>query len=102
MKGNQMSQSQKPWSLIGCGVHKYERKNGRLYVANQGVVVIEKDGLILIEWFDWILGDPLYATWHELIACADEPEWRFFENVEHMNGYYEAHKSTIEEPIGDS
>jgi hypothetical protein len=101
MKGNQMSESKNPWPIVGCGVHKYERKNGKLYVANQGAVVMERDGLILIEWFDWILGDPVYATWHELFGCADDEEWRFFENVECMNVYYQSHKHIIEEPISN-
>lgn len=89
---------QNPWNLIGCGVHKYARKGEQFFVAQQGVVVIEKDTVVLIQWFSWLSGEPLAATWHELLDFVDNEEWAFFENVECMKEYFEEHKEAIEEP----
>lgn len=90
------------WGFIGCGVHRYTDKGGKLYVKNQGHVVMEKGNFILIEWFSWGLergpGKPTYATWHELLDFADNETWRFFENVDRMTEYFEEYKKFLESP----
>ena len=86
---------QNPWSLVGCGVHKYTRKDGKDFVQKQGHVVMVKNDLILIQWFSWISGEPIYAHWYELISFTDDEEWAFFENVDDMREYYIENKQSI-------
>jgi hypothetical protein len=78
----------KPWLIIGCGVHVMQTEKPQS-VQYQGHVVQQQGDRILVQWFSWIMGEPNYATWHTFDEITQN-KWRFFENIECMNSYFEA------------
>jgi hypothetical protein len=49
---------------------------------------------ILVEWFSWLTGEPIFATFHTLEEVTLS-EWRFFKNIEDADAYCANNKASI-------
>jgi hypothetical protein len=83
----------KAWSMIGLAIHTMDPEHPA-QVDHQGHVVQQHGDRILLEWFEWLMGEGTFATWHTLDEAA-ALKWRFFETVADMNSYYEANKYVL-------
>ena len=83
----------KAWSIIGAAVHTMNGDE----IDRQGHVVQQQDDRILIEWFEWVMGEATYATWHTL-DYATSQKWRFFKSITNAKAYFDANKNRLIAP----
>jgi hypothetical protein len=88
--------------LIGRAFHTFrETKSGQRGVVYQGIVRARiEDGLYLVQYFEWLVGEPSTL---ELVRIEDMLNWQFYEDTEHMNFWYEHryHKPDDADTIAD-
>ena len=89
-----------PWAtgIVGRCFHIFdETPAGEPRIQFQGVVraLVDHDKA-LVQFFDWIVGEPSTASVVLLSTMVCDPpgsrkagSWQFYENVEHMNFWYE-------------
>jgi hypothetical protein len=83
----------KPHPLVGRGLHY---KDERGCVHNQATILAivpsnspEAGDLALIQYFDWLMGEPSTQRLLPLTELASSERWVFYENVEQMKDHYQ-------------
>jgi hypothetical protein len=83
-----------PGSLIGMAILVWSTVDGKDKFSRKGHIIERYNERILVEWFSWLTGEPMFATFHTLEE-ATQSEWRFFQNVEDADEYCSNNKASI-------
>jgi hypothetical protein len=95
-----VKQAADPWAtgIVGRCFHIWgQTERGSPTIQYQGVVraLVDQDKA-LIQFFDWIVGEPSTLSIVSLATMVRDPpdsrkagSWQFYENVEHMSFWYD-------------
>jgi hypothetical protein len=83
-----------PGSLIGTAILVWSTVDGKDEFSRKGRIIQRYHERILVEWFSWLTGEPLFATFHTLEEVT-RSEWRFFKNIEDADAYCANNKASI-------
>jgi hypothetical protein len=95
MAGEDSSQKTIPAKhpLVGAGVHW---KDERGYTRHKATIIevissgsTQVGDLALLQYFDWIIGEPSTRRLVRLSELASSEQWVLYSSVEEMNAHYE-------------
>jgi hypothetical protein len=86
--------------LVGKFFHKmYVDDAGRTRIKNQGIVRDYFDGVWVVEYFEWVLGEPV--GYCKLVEKDYIMDCQFYLSCEDMNDEYDRNHATLEKMIAD-